>query len=54
VDQLLRREENRALLEGVEDAERRLSSAAHIERQEPAARLTREEFRRLEKRRDEV
>jgi hypothetical protein len=58
VDELLRREENRALLEGVEDAERRVERAraalADIERQEAAARLAREEVRRLEKRRDEV
>jgi hypothetical protein len=31
-----------------------LTALAHIERQEAAARLAREEFRRLEKRRDEV
>lgn len=58
VDELLRREENRSLLEGVEDAERRVERAraalADIERQEAAARLAREEVRRLEKRRDEV
>ena len=52
VDELLRREENRALLEGVEDAERRVERAraalADIERQEAAARLAREEVRRLE------
>ncbi|WVZ65638.1 hypothetical protein U9M48_014967 [Paspalum notatum var. saurae] len=58
VDELLRREENRALLEGVEDAERRVERAraalADIERQEAAARLAREEVRRLEKRRDEI
>ncbi|KAL6601310.1 hypothetical protein ACP70R_044530 [Stipagrostis hirtigluma subsp. patula] len=58
VDELLRREENRALLEGVEAAERRVESAraalADIERQEAAARLAREEVRRLEQRRDEV
>ncbi|XP_066380397.1 uncharacterized protein [Miscanthus floridulus] len=58
VDELLRREENRALLEGIEDAERRVERAraalADIERQEAAARLAREEVRRLEKRRDEV
>ena len=58
VDELLRREENRALLEGVEDAERRVERAraalADIERQEAEARLAREEVRRLEKRRDEV
>jgi len=58
VDELLRREENRALLEGVEDAERRVERAraalADIERQEAEARLAREEVRRLEKRRDEI
>jgi hypothetical protein len=58
VDELLRREENRSLLEGVEAAERRVERAraalADIERQEAAARLAREEVRRLEKRRDEV
>lgn len=58
VDELLRREENRALLEGVQDAERRVERAraalADIERQEAAARLAREEVRRLEKRRDEI
>ncbi|CAN6211503.1 unnamed protein product [Urochloa humidicola] len=58
VDELLRREENRALLEGVEDAERRVERAraalADIERREDAARLAREEVRRLEKRRDEI
>ena len=58
VDELLRREENRALLEGVEDAERRVERAraalADIERQEAAARFARDEVRRLEKRRDEV
>ncbi|CAN6175091.1 unnamed protein product [Urochloa humidicola] len=58
VDELLRREENRALLEGVEDAERRVERAraalADIECQEAAARLAREEVRRLEKRRDEI
>ncbi|XP_066394698.1 uncharacterized protein [Miscanthus floridulus] len=58
VDELLRREENRALLEGVEDAERRVERAraalADIERQEAAALLAREEVRRLEKRRDEI
>ena len=58
VDELLRREENRALLEGVEDAERRVERAraalADIERQEAEARLAREEVRRLDKRRDEV
>ncbi|KAK3132860.1 hypothetical protein QOZ80_6AG0528680 [Eleusine coracana subsp. coracana] len=58
VDELLRREENRSLLEGVEAAERRVERAraalADIERQEAAARLAREEVRRLEKRRDEI
>ncbi|GJM99327.1 hypothetical protein PR202_ga16417 [Eleusine coracana subsp. coracana] len=58
VDELLRREENRSLLEGVEAAERRVERAraalADIERQEAAARLAREEVRRLEKRRDEL
>lgn len=58
VDELLRREENRALLEGVEAAERRVERAraalADIERQEAAARLASEEVRRLEKRRDEI
>nr|ABG73469.1 unknown protein [Oryza brachyantha] len=58
VDELLQREENRALLEGVEAAERRVERAraalADIERQEAAARLAREEVRRLERRRDEL
>ncbi|KAG8057500.1 hypothetical protein GUJ93_ZPchr0002g24431 [Zizania palustris] len=58
VDELLQREENRALLEGVEAAERRVERAraalADIERQEAAARLAREEVRRLERRRDEI
>ncbi|TVU08837.1 hypothetical protein EJB05_42252, partial [Eragrostis curvula] len=58
VDELLQREENRSLLEGVEAAERRVERAraalADIERQEVAARLAREEVRRLEKRRDEI
>ncbi|KQJ91141.1 uncharacterized protein LOC100846153 [Brachypodium distachyon] len=58
VDELLQREENRALLEGVEAAERRVELARaalqDIERQEAAARLAREEVRRLEKRRDEI
>ena len=58
MDELLRREENRALLEGVEAAERRVELAraklADIERQEVAARLASEEVRRLERRRDEV
>uniref|UniRef100_A0A453LDZ1 Uncharacterized protein n=1 Tax=Aegilops tauschii subsp. strangulata TaxID=200361 RepID=A0A453LDZ1_AEGTS len=58
VDELLRREENRALLDGVEAAERRVELAraklADIERQEAAARLATEEVRRLERRRDEV
>lgn len=58
VDELLQREENRSLLEGVEAAERRVERAraalADIQRQEAAARLAREEVRRLEKRRDEV
>ncbi|KAL6845996.1 hypothetical protein ACP4OV_023444 [Aristida adscensionis] len=58
VDELLRREENRALLDGVEAAERRVERAraalADIERQEDAARLAREEVRRLEQRRDEI
>ncbi|KAE8813820.1 hypothetical protein D1007_09011 [Hordeum vulgare] len=57
VDELLRREENRALLDGVEAAERRVELAraklADIERQEAAARLATEEVRRLERRRDE-
>lgn len=58
VDELLLREENRALVEGVEAAERRVERAraalADIERQEAAARLASEEVRRLERRRDEV
>ncbi|XP_062194586.1 uncharacterized protein LOC133897779 [Phragmites australis] len=58
VDELLQREENRSLLEGVEAAERRVERAraalADIERQEAAARLAREEVRRLEERRDEI
>ncbi|KAM3259136.1 hypothetical protein ACQJBY_050741 [Aegilops geniculata] len=58
VDELLRREENRALLDGVEAAERRVELAraklADIERQEAAARLATEEVRRLERRRDEI
>ncbi|OEL19770.1 hypothetical protein BAE44_0019210 [Dichanthelium oligosanthes] len=58
VDELLQREENRAVLKGVEDAELRVERAraalADIERQEAAARFAREEVRRLEKRRDEV
>uniref|UniRef100_A0A0E0M3P5 Uncharacterized protein n=1 Tax=Oryza punctata TaxID=4537 RepID=A0A0E0M3P5_ORYPU len=58
VDELLQREENRALLEGVEAAERRVELAraalADIERQEAAARLASEEVRRLERRRDEL
>lgn len=58
MDELLQREENRALLEGVEAAERRVELARaalqDIERQEAAARLAREEVRRLEKRRDEI
>ncbi|VAI20125.1 unnamed protein product [Triticum turgidum subsp. durum] len=58
VDELLRREENRALLDGVEAAERRVELAraklADIERQEAAARLATEEVRRLERRRDEA
>uniref|UniRef100_A0A0D9XFX5 Uncharacterized protein n=1 Tax=Leersia perrieri TaxID=77586 RepID=A0A0D9XFX5_9ORYZ len=58
VDELMRREENRALLEGVEAAERRVERAraalADIERQEAAARLASEEVRRLERRRDEI
>ena len=58
VDELLRREENRALLDGVDAAERRVERAraalADIERQEAEARLVSEELRRLQKRRDEV
>ncbi|KAM3276938.1 hypothetical protein ACQJBY_045011 [Aegilops geniculata] len=58
VDELLRREENRALLDGVEAAERRVELAraklADIERQEAAARLATEEVRRLERRQDEI
>uniref|UniRef100_A0A0D3H987 Uncharacterized protein n=1 Tax=Oryza barthii TaxID=65489 RepID=A0A0D3H987_9ORYZ len=58
VDELLLREENRALVEGVEAAERRVERAraalADIERQEAAARLASEEVRRLERRRDEI
>ncbi|KAM0921463.1 hypothetical protein ACQ4PT_006848 [Festuca glaucescens] len=58
VDELLRREENRALLDGVEAAERRVELAraalADIERQEAEARLASEELRLLQKRRDEI
>jgi hypothetical protein len=58
VDELLRREENRALLDGVEAAERRVELAraalADIQRQEAEALLASEELRRLQKRRDEV
>ena len=53
VDEILRREENRALLEGVEDVECRVERAhaalADIKHQEVAARLAREEVRRLKK-----
>ncbi|XP_047046413.1 uncharacterized protein LOC124651359 [Lolium rigidum] len=58
VDELLRREENRALLDGVEAAERRVELAraalADIERQEAEARLASDELRLLQKRRDEI
>ncbi|XP_051188973.1 uncharacterized protein [Lolium perenne] len=58
VDELLRREENRALLDGVEAAERRVELAraalADIERQEAEARLASDELRILQKRRDEI
>jgi len=55
LDELLRREDNRALLKGFEDT---LSTAwtalTDIERQEAEARLAREEVHRLEKRHDEI
>uniref|UniRef100_A0ACD5YDW7 Uncharacterized protein n=1 Tax=Avena sativa TaxID=4498 RepID=A0ACD5YDW7_AVESA len=58
VDELLRREENRALLDGVEAAERRVELAraalADIERQKVEARLASEELRRLQRSQDEI
>jgi len=53
LDELLRRDNNRALLEGFKDAEhcvdRSRAALTDIERQEAEARLAREEVRRLEK-----
>ncbi|XP_020114992.1 uncharacterized protein LOC109728868 [Ananas comosus] len=58
VEELLRREENRALLQGLEAASRRVERArealADVERQECEARRAKDLVRRLERRRDEI
>lgn len=58
VEELLRREENRALLDGLEEASRRVDRArealADIERQEAEVLRTKEYIRQLESRESEV